>query len=66
MLFGFRLREPLCASAGETAVESRYMVSMQYVASGDMNPFMRFVSNMKDSIAYCGLKEVFFGRRNRA
>jgi len=48
------------------AGESRYMVSMQYVTNGDMNPFMRFVSNMKDSIAYFGLKEVFFGRRNRA
>jgi hypothetical protein len=29
-----------------------------------MNPFMRFVSNMKDSIAYFGLKEVFFGRKS--
>ena len=47
------------------AGESRYMVSMQYVTNADMNPFMRFVSNMKDSIAYFGLKSVFFGRRNR-
>ncbi len=45
--------------------ESRYMVSMQYVTRGDMNPFMRFVSNMKDSIAYFGLKEVFFGGRKK-
>jgi hypothetical protein len=45
------------------AGEERYMVSMQYVTNADMNPFMRFVSNMKDSIAYFGLKEVFFGRK---
>jgi hypothetical protein len=38
---------------------------MQYVTTGDMNPFMRFVSNMKDSIAYFGLREVFLGKRNR-
>ena len=43
--------------------EYRYIISMQYVISGEMNPFMRFVSNMKDSIAYFGLREVFFGRR---
>jgi hypothetical protein len=45
--------------------EYRYMVSMQYVTIGDMNPFMRFVSNMKDSIAYFGLKEVFFGGKRK-
>jgi alkylated DNA repair dioxygenase AlkB len=45
------------------AGEERYMISMQYVTDADMNPFMRFVSNMKDSIAYFGLKEVFLGRR---
>jgi alkylated DNA repair dioxygenase AlkB len=47
------------------ANESRYMVSMQYVTRGEMNPFMRFVSNMKDSIAYFGPKEVFFGGKKR-
>jgi alkylated DNA repair dioxygenase AlkB len=47
------------------AGESRHMVSMQYVTNGEMNPFLRFVSNMKDSIAYFGLKEVFLGRRKR-
>jgi hypothetical protein len=46
------------------ANEERYMVSMQYVTNAAMNPFMRFVSNMKDSIAYFGLKEVFFGRKS--
>lgn len=45
--------------------EFRYMVSMQYVTTGEMNPFLRFVSNMKDSIAYFGIKEVFFGAKKR-
>jgi alkylated DNA repair dioxygenase AlkB len=39
--------------------ESRYVVSMQYVTNGQMNPFMRFVSNMKDAVAYFGLRGVF-------
>jgi hypothetical protein len=47
------------------ADEYRYMVSMQYVTSGEMNPFMRFVSNMKDSIAYFGLRKVFFERKRK-
>ena len=47
------------------ANEYRYMVSMQYVTTGEMNPFMRFVSNMKDSIAYFGPKEVFLGRKRK-
>lgn len=47
------------------ANEERFMVSMQYVTTGDMNPFMRFVSNMKDSIAYFGLKQVFLGGKKK-
>jgi hypothetical protein len=47
------------------ADEYRYMVSMQYVTTGAMNPLMRFVSNMKDSIAYFGLREVFLGRKRK-
>ena len=43
------------------AGEHRYIVSMQYVTTGEMNPFMRFVSNMKDAIAYFGFKGVFLG-----
>jgi len=39
--------------------ESRYVVSMQYVTASDMNPFMRFISNMKDAVAYFGLRGVF-------
>lgn len=45
--------------------EARYIITMQYVTSGEMSPFMRFVSNMKDSIAYFGLKAVFFGAKRR-
>jgi hypothetical protein len=44
------------------AGESRHIISMQYVTSADMNPFMRFVSNMKDAIAYFGFKGVFLKR----
>ena len=32
---------------------------MQYVTTGKMNPFMRFISNMKDAVAYFGLRGVF-------
>ena len=44
------------------ANEQRFIISMQYVTNGDMNPFMRFVSNMKDAIAYFGFKGVFSGK----
>jgi alkylated DNA repair dioxygenase AlkB len=39
--------------------ESRYVVSMQYVTTDEMHPFMRFISNMKDAVAYFGLRGVF-------
>ena len=44
------------------AGERRHIVSMQYVTSGEMKPFMRFVSNMKEAIAYFGFRGVFLGR----
>jgi len=44
--------------------EHRFVISMQFVTSGEMNPFRRFISNMKDSIAYFGLREVFLNRNN--
>jgi hypothetical protein len=47
------------------AGEERYVVSMQYVTRADMNPFLRFVSNMKDAIAYFGLKQVFLGSNHQ-
>jgi 2-oxoglutarate-Fe(II)-dependent oxygenase superfamily protein len=45
--------------------ESRYVVSMQYVTTGEMNPLMRFISNMKDAVAYFGLRGVFGKGRAR-
>lgn len=39
---------------------------MHYVTNGQMNPFMRFVSNMKDAIAYVGFKGVFAKRTRPA
>ncbi len=49
------------------AGETRYVVSMQFVTSGEMNPFMRFISNMKDAVAYFGLRGVFAaGKRKPA
>lgn len=48
------------------AGEHRYIVSMQYVTNGEMNPFMRFVSNMKDAIAYFGFRGVFLGGPRQA
>ena len=47
------------------AGEHRFIVTMQYVSTGRMNPFMRFASNMKDSIAYFGMRQVFLGWRGR-
>jgi 2OG-Fe(II) oxygenase superfamily len=41
------------------AGETRYVVSMQFVTSGEMNPFMRLFSNIKDAVAYFGLRGVF-------
>jgi hypothetical protein len=32
---------------------------MKYVTSTDMHAFRRFVSNMKDAIAYFGFNQVF-------
>jgi hypothetical protein len=45
--------------------ETRYVVSMQFVTSGEMNPFMRFISNMKDAVAYFGLRGVFGGGKRK-
>ena len=39
--------------------ERRIVLTLEYLTSGKMNPMLRFVSNMKDSIAYFGFKQVF-------
>ena len=44
--------------------EQRIVLTLEYLTSGNMNPLLRFVSNMKDSIAYFGFKQVF-GFKNR-
>ena len=36
---------------------------MQYITRGDMNPFLRLFSNLKDAFAYFWLKAVFLRRR---
>lgn len=42
--------------------EKRVALTLEYVTSANMHPFLRFVSNMKDSIAYFGFRQVFRGR----
>ena len=41
------------------AGEDRVALTFEYVTSQDMNPFWRLISNMKDSIAYFGFRQVF-------
>ena len=38
-------------------------LTLEYVTNPRMTPLKRFVSNMKDSIAYFGFSEVFRRRR---
>ncbi len=44
------------------AGEERFMVTMEYVTDARMNPVLRFVSDMKDALAYFGFRNVFGGR----
>ncbi|WP_244814014.1 2OG-Fe(II) oxygenase [Caballeronia sp. Lep1P3] len=39
--------------------EMRVSLTFEYVTNPDMRPFQRFISNMKDSIAYFGFRQVF-------
>ena len=39
--------------------ERRIALTLEYVTSARMNPVRRFVSNMKDAIAYFGFRQVF-------
>ncbi len=45
--------------------EERVVLTLQYVIDPSMSPVKRFVSNMKDSLAYFGFRTVF-GRRRHA
>jgi alkylated DNA repair dioxygenase AlkB len=42
--------------------EERVSLTLEYVTDARMTPFKRFVSNMKDSVAYFGFREVFTRR----
>ena len=47
------------------ADERRVALTLEYLTSTHMNPVLRFVSNMKDAIAYFGFRQVFSrDRRN--
>lgn len=44
------------------AGEERVSLTLEYVTDQSMGPWNRFVSNMKDAVAYFGVRAVFFGR----
>ena len=46
--------------------EERVSLTLEYVTDPSMSPLRRAVSNMKDAIAYFGLRTVFLGRRRGA
>jgi hypothetical protein len=41
--------------------EERVSLTLEYVTDPGMTPFKRFISNMKDSVAYFGFRSVFGG-----
>jgi hypothetical protein len=43
----------------------RVVLTMEYVTNPEMGSFARFVSNMKDAIAYFGFSAVLRGGRSR-
>lgn len=45
------------------AGERRVVLTLEYVTTLGMHPFRRFVSNMKDAIAYFGFRQVFSGSK---
>ena len=45
------------------ADEKRVALTFEYVTNLNMHPFRRFVSNMKDAIAYFGFRQVFSGAK---
>ena len=53
---GDKLRHRITPS-GEN--EFRVSLTFEYVTSQHMNPWWRFVSNMKDAVAYFGFRQVF-------
>jgi hypothetical protein len=47
------------------AGEERIVLSMEYVTNPAMSPVKRFISTMKDAIAYFGLSTALQGSRER-
>lgn len=47
------------------AGERRIALTLEFVTNLEMDPFRRFVSNMKDAIAYFGFRQVFSRRARR-
>ena len=47
------------------AGDRRIALTLEYVTSHAMHPLRRFMSNMKDAIAYFGFRQVFSGARRR-
>jgi len=47
------------------AGDRRVALTLEYVTSHGMHPLRRFVSNMKDAIAYFGFRQVFSGPRRQ-
>jgi hypothetical protein len=45
--------------------EIRIVLTLEYVTNTGMHPWQRFVSNMKDAIAYFGFRQVFRGSARR-
>jgi hypothetical protein len=41
----------------------RVSLTFEYVTDARMRPWCRFISNMKDAIAYFGFRQVFRSRR---
>jgi hypothetical protein len=44
--------------------EERVSLTLEYVTDPGMTPFKRFISNMKDAVAYFGFRSVFGGARH--
>ena len=47
------------ASRRSKTGERRVSLTLEYVTDPHMHPWRRFVSNMKDSVAYFGFRQVF-------
>jgi alkylated DNA repair dioxygenase AlkB len=62
MFNGDKLRHCITPLANN---EHRVALTLEYLTNTRMHPFLRFVSNMKDSIAYFGFRQVFSGAKKR-